>query len=67
MKRTLNPATGRPPRGRRRRRARLDGTTLTTIHGPRYRLLIIGAGSPKYLATMAIPLDYQGDRLRSPR
>lgn len=37
-----------------------DGNTLTTIHGPRYRLLIIGAGQlSKYLATMAIPLDYQ--------
>ncbi len=37
-----------------------DGKTLVTIHGPRYRLLIIGAGQlSKYLATMAIPLDYQ--------
>ncbi|MBS0314593.1 MAG: XdhC family protein [Proteobacteria bacterium] len=37
-----------------------DGRTLTTIHGPRYRLLIIGAGQlSKYVATMAIPLDYQ--------
>ncbi|TAG50035.1 MAG: XdhC family protein [Betaproteobacteria bacterium] len=37
-----------------------DGQTLVTIHGPKYRLLIIGAGQlSKYLATMAIPLDYQ--------
>jgi xanthine dehydrogenase accessory factor len=37
-----------------------DGKTLVTIHGPRYRLLIIGAGQlSKYLATMALPLDYQ--------
>jgi xanthine dehydrogenase accessory factor len=37
-----------------------DGATLVTIHGPKYRLLIIGAGQlSKYLATMAIPLDYQ--------
>ncbi len=37
-----------------------DGKTLVTIHGPRYRLLIVGAGQlSKYLATMAIPLDYQ--------
>jgi xanthine dehydrogenase accessory factor len=37
-----------------------DGKTLVTIHGPKYRLLIIGAGQlSKYLATMAIPLDYQ--------
>jgi xanthine dehydrogenase accessory factor len=37
-----------------------DGKTLVTVHGPKYRLLIIGAGQlSKYLATMAIPLDYQ--------
>ncbi len=37
-----------------------DGITLVTVHGPKYRLLIIGAGQlSKYLATMAIPLDYQ--------
>ena len=37
-----------------------DSKTLVTIHGPKYRLLIIGAGQlSKYLATMAIPLDYQ--------
>jgi xanthine dehydrogenase accessory factor len=37
-----------------------DGQSLVTIHGPKYRLLIIGAGQlSKYLAAMAIPLDYQ--------
>jgi xanthine dehydrogenase accessory factor len=37
-----------------------DDKTLVTIHGPKYRLVIIGAGQlSKYLATMAIPLDYQ--------
>jgi xanthine dehydrogenase accessory factor len=37
-----------------------DGKSLVTIHGPKYRLVIIGAGQlSKYLATMAIPLDYQ--------
>lgn len=37
-----------------------DGTTLTTIHGPRWRLLIIGAGqTSNYLARMAQALDYQ--------
>lgn len=36
------------------------GTTLTTIHGPRWRLLIIGAGQTStYLARMAQALDYQ--------
>lgn len=33
---------------------------LTTIHGPRWRLIIIGAGQiSRYLAEMAIPLDYE--------
>lgn len=37
-----------------------DATRLTTIHGPRYRLLIIGAGQlSRYLAQMAQALDYQ--------
>jgi xanthine dehydrogenase accessory factor len=37
-----------------------DATRLTTIHGPRYRLLIIGAGQlSRYLAQMAGALDYQ--------
>src|SRR5437773_4304757 len=37
-----------------------DGKTLTTIHGPRYRMLVIGASQlSKYLATIALGLDYQ--------
>ena len=37
-----------------------DGKTLTTVHGPRWRLLIIGAGqTSNYLARMAQALDYQ--------
>jgi xanthine dehydrogenase accessory factor len=37
-----------------------DGATLTTIHGPRYRLLVIGASQlSKYLAQIAVGLDYQ--------
>jgi xanthine dehydrogenase accessory factor len=37
-----------------------DGLTLTTVHGPRYRMLVIGAGQlSKYLAQIAIGLDYQ--------
>ena len=36
-----------------------DGATLTTVHGPRYRMLIIGAGQlSKYLAQIAVGLDY---------
>jgi len=37
-----------------------DGTTLATVHGPRWRLLIIGAGQLSvYLTQMAQALDYQ--------
>jgi len=37
-----------------------DGTTLTTVIGPRWRMLIIGAGQTSaYLARMAQALDYQ--------
>lgn len=36
-----------------------DGSRLTTVHGPRWRLLIIGAGQvSRYLAQMALALDY---------
>jgi xanthine dehydrogenase accessory factor len=37
-----------------------DGNTLVTIHGPRYRMLVIGASQlSKYLAQIAVGLDYQ--------
>jgi xanthine dehydrogenase accessory factor len=37
-----------------------DGQVLTTIHGPRYRMLVIGASQlSKYLAQIAVGLDYQ--------
>lgn len=37
-----------------------NGRTLTTIHGPAWRLLVIGAGQiSTYLAQMAQALDYQ--------
>lgn len=37
-----------------------DGVSLSTIHGPRLRLLIIGGGQlSRYLASMANMLDYQ--------
>lgn len=36
-----------------------DGQHLCTVHGPRWRLLIIGAGQiARYLASMAIALDH---------
>ena len=37
-----------------------DGKRLTTIHGPRFRMLVIGASQlSKYLAQIAVGLDYQ--------
>jgi xanthine dehydrogenase accessory factor len=37
-----------------------DNGVLTTIHGPRYRMLVIGASQlSKYLAQIAVGLDYQ--------
>jgi xanthine dehydrogenase accessory factor len=37
-----------------------DGKTLVTLHGPRYRMLVIGASQlSKYLAQIAVGLDYQ--------
>ncbi len=37
-----------------------DGTTLVTVHGPRWRMLLIGAGQTSaYLARMAQALDYE--------
>ncbi|MDN0085237.1 XdhC family protein [Crenobacter sp. SG2305] len=37
-----------------------DGRTMSTVHGPAWRLLIIGAGQiSSYLAQMAQALDYQ--------
>jgi xanthine dehydrogenase accessory factor len=39
---------------------KFDGKVLTTIHGPRYRMLVIGASQlSKYLAQIAVGLDYQ--------
>ncbi len=37
----------------------LSSTTLTTVHGPRWRLLIIGAGQlSRFLASIAVGMDY---------
>jgi len=39
---------------------RFDGNVLETVHGPRLRLVIIGGGQlSRYLATMAVMLDYR--------
>lgn len=38
----------------------IDANSMTTLHGPRWRLLIIGAGPlSRFLAQMAQALDYQ--------
>lgn len=39
---------------------RFDGAQLVTVHGPRYRMLVIGAGQlSRYLASIAVGLDYR--------
>lgn len=39
---------------------RFDGRRLVTVHGPRHRLLIIGAGQlSRFVAQIAVGLDYQ--------
>ena len=39
---------------------RFEGGALETVHGPRLRLLIIGGGQlSRYLATLAVMLDYR--------
>jgi xanthine dehydrogenase accessory factor len=41
-------------------KVQFDGQVLTTVHGPRLRLIIIGGGQlSRYLAAMAVMLDYQ--------
>jgi len=39
---------------------RFDGRVLETVHGPRLRLVVVGAGQlSRYLAGMAVMLDYR--------
>lgn len=46
--------------GSRNDRFAFDGKMMRTVHGPRWRMLIIGAGQTSaYLARMAQALDYQ--------
>ena len=62
VRRTVSLADGRVSVGDGTRGAALawDGNTLVTLHGPRWRLLIIGAGQiSRYLAQMAQALDYE--------
>lgn len=59
--RTLDMQSGRAALGPATRNEVLhfDGATLRSVHGPRWRMLIIGAGQlSKYLAQMAQALDY---------
>ncbi|MGA0024354.1 MAG: XdhC family protein, partial [Burkholderiales bacterium] len=60
--RTLDMKTGKTATGPAKWSAQLAfaGATLQTVYGPRWRLLIIGAGQlSTYLAQMAQALDYQ--------
>lgn len=60
--RTLDMKSGRATTGPAKWSDQLafDGSTLQTVYGPRWRLLIIGAGQlSTYLAQMAQALDYQ--------
>ena len=60
--RTLDMQSGKvtlQPANRADNTLRFDRKQLTTVHGPRWRLLIIGAGQlSQYLAQMAQALDY---------
>ena len=62
VSRRLDMASGRvtlAPAGRGEQLS-FDGSTLLSVHGPRWRLLIIGAGQlSEFLAQMARGLDYQ--------
>ena len=60
--RTLDMATGNATLGPAEATDGLafDGQTLLTIHGPRYRMLVIGAGQlSKYLCQIAVGLGFQ--------
>ncbi|WP_322103935.1 XdhC family protein [Paraburkholderia sp. J41] len=60
--RTLSMATGDATLGPARATdgVRFDGAHLRTVHGPRYRLLVIGAGQlSRYLCEIAAGLDYR--------
>jgi xanthine dehydrogenase accessory factor len=62
VQRTLNLQTGKVKLAAARRKdvLQFDGSTLKTVLGPRWRMLIIGAGQTShYLANMALALDYQ--------
>jgi xanthine dehydrogenase accessory factor len=61
VKRRLDLESGRTTleHGRWQDVLEFDGRVLTTVHGPRWRLVLIGAGQlTRYLAEMARMLDY---------
>src|SRR5258705_2781195 len=61
VKRRLDMQSGRATleAGRWQDVLEFDGRTLTSVHGPRWRLVLIGAGQlTRYLAEMARMLDY---------
>ncbi|HWA39638.1 MAG TPA: XdhC family protein [Burkholderiales bacterium] len=61
VRRRLDMKTGRATldSGRWQDALEFDGATLTSVHGPRWRLVLIGGGQlTRYLAEMAHMLDY---------
>jgi xanthine dehydrogenase accessory factor len=61
-RRTLDLRTGevRLAPGAPQEQLQMDGRSLVTLHGPRLRLLIIGAGQlSQFLARIAVGLEYQ--------
>src|SRR5439155_21618677 len=61
-RRTLGLATGTVTlaTGQADEQLRIDSQTLVTVHGPRLRMLIIGAGQlSQFLAQIAVGLEYQ--------
>ena len=62
MKRRLDMESGRATLepGRWQDVLEFDGRILSTVHGPRWRLLIIGAGElSRLLGQMAVAMDYR--------
>ena len=62
VSRTLDLATGevRLAAGTPHQKAWASETAMTTLHGPRWRLLIIGAGPvSRFVAQIAVGMDYQ--------
>lgn len=61
VERTLDMSSGRADvhECNKSQDVQFDGQSLRTVHGPQYRLIIVGAGQlSEYVAPMAVPLGY---------